>query len=246
MDSCFVNGLFLFFLHSLPDIVMTSTLPTIPCPLLLFFKSCKQFKFVYQRLSWYFNLQSGRFKWIWRKSKCLFIWSCVILLAQKTNGSSLPNVTFWQLSMTYSLNLAKKIGGSWFDCVETDVTCYCRWRLRPERTAGNRWWLMLNFPEHCNVQPLKYWVTLYSPYWNIVKGISNTAIACSSQLNLRLMFLNFVKTPACKSQPNFCLKITKNISFKMLTRDGKEFKLCVYIGAKFLGRALIFGVFTLI
>ena len=62
MDSCFVNGLFLFFLHSLPDIVKTSTLPTIPCPLLLFFKSCKQFKFVYQRLSWYFNLQSGRFK----------------------------------------------------------------------------------------------------------------------------------------------------------------------------------------
>ena len=64
MDSCFVNSLFLFFLHSLPDIVMTSTLPTIPCPLLLFFKSCKQFKFVYQRLSWYFNLQSGKFKCI--------------------------------------------------------------------------------------------------------------------------------------------------------------------------------------
>ena len=101
------------------------------------------------------------------------------------------------------------------------------------------------------VHLLKDWVTLNSPYWNIVKGISNPAIACSSQLNLRLMlsklqFLNFDNTPACKSQPNFCLKITKNISFKMLTRDGKEFKLCVYIGAKFLGRALIFGVFTLI
>ena len=51
MDSCFVNGLFLFFLHCLPDIVMTSILPPFPCPLLLFFKSCKQI--VYQKLSWY-------------------------------------------------------------------------------------------------------------------------------------------------------------------------------------------------
>ena len=92
------------------------------------------------------------------------------------------------------------------------------------------------------VHLLKDWVTLNSLYWNIVKGISNTAIACSSQLNLRLMlsklqFLNFDNTPACKSKPNFCLKIT---SFKMLTSDRKEFKLCKYIGANFLGRALFF------
>ena len=32
----------------------------------------------------------------------------------------------------------------------------------------------------------------------------------------------------------------------MLTSDGKEYKLCKYIGANFLGHVLIFGVFSLI
>ena len=106
MDSCFVNGLLLFFLHCLPDIVMTSTLSPFPCPLLLSFKSCKQIEFVYQKLSWYLE-NSNEFEekvnaFEEKVSACLYGLVCYCPHKNQQDPSC-QMWHFWQLSMKYSL-----------------------------------------------------------------------------------------------------------------------------------------------